>query len=97
MAEAAEFDASSGLLARITVEIMDKSKASSAERFRKLYPELPEHELGIAQENFRRYVELALRIYEAIQADPERYAQFRALTTARRAATMKPKSPSSNT
>lgn len=73
---------------------MDNPKETSEERFRKLYPELPEAELAIAKENFRRYVELALRIYEAIRDDPERYAQFRALTAASRGATLKQSRPS---
>jgi len=75
------------------VAAMDKSQERSTDRFRKLYPELSEEELGIAKGNFRHYVDLALRIYEAICADPERYAQFRALTTARRDATLNQKSP----
>ncbi len=80
------------MLASDTVGAMDKSKETSADRFRKLYPELTEEELKIAEENFRRYVALALRIYEAICADPERYA-FKPLTATGRKATMKPKSP----
>jgi len=68
-------------------------KITSSDRFRKLYPELTEEELKIAEDNFRRYVALALRVYEAICADPERYAKFKTLTAARRAATMKSKSP----
>lgn len=72
---------------------MDKPEDNSAERFRKLYPELSERELEVAKENFRRYMELALRIYEAIRADPERYTQFKALTAARHEATLKQKSP----
>lgn len=63
---------------------MDRPQDRSLERFRELYPALSEEELRTAQENFRRYVALALRIYEAICADQERYAQFKALTLRQR-------------
>jgi hypothetical protein len=64
-----------------------------ASSFRELYPELKDEDLQVAEENFRRYVALALRIYEAICADPARYARFKALTAARRKATLESKSP----
>ena len=47
---------------------------------RDLYPHLSETELHEAMENFRAYIEVTLRIYESICADPETYARFRALT-----------------
>jgi hypothetical protein len=37
-------------------------------------------QLEEAEEAFERYLGLALRIYERIQADPDAYAQFKALT-----------------
>lgn len=76
---------------------MDTS--TGIDRFRKLYPQLTSDELRIAEENFRQYVALALRIYETICADPERRAKFSLLTARRRAATMKSKSlhPSNST
>ena len=67
-------------------------KTTSIDRFRKLYPELTDEELKVAEDNFRRYVALGLRIYEAICAEPERYVSFKVLTAARRAAKMKAKS-----
>ena len=59
---------------------MTKPNEGSVARFRRLYPELPDDKVEEAQDNFRRYVALALRIYEGICADPERYAQSKALT-----------------
>src|SRR5580698_8516673 len=47
---------------------------------RDLYPNLSENELAIAEDNLEQYLLLMLRIYERIQADPESYARFRALT-----------------
>jgi hypothetical protein len=47
---------------------------------RDLYPRLNEEESKQAEENLKRYVELELRVYERILADPEAYARFKALT-----------------
>jgi hypothetical protein len=47
---------------------------------RDLYPTLTEAELKEADENLERYLAFALRLYERIQADPEAYARFKALT-----------------
>ena len=47
---------------------------------RDLYPRLNEEELKEAEENLKQYVELELRVYERILADPEAYARFKALT-----------------
>lgn len=55
---------------------MDNSNTERLARIRRLYPELPESELPLAAENLRQYIAAALRIYEAICADPERYAQL---------------------
>ena len=51
---------------------------------RDLYPHLSEEQLKEAEENFARYVELELRVYERILSDPDAYAQFKALTASRR-------------
>ena len=51
--------------------------------FRALYPNLAEAELKEAEENFGRYVELAVRIWQRIEADPSALAGFRELTRRR--------------
>ena len=56
---------------------------------RDLYPNLTEKELAEAEDNLERYLALVLRIYERIQADPENYAHFRALTEKIRAVSCK--------
>ena len=45
----------------------------------KLYPSLSPAELEQAQENFRQYVALALRVFERLESDPEAMARFDAL------------------
>ena len=47
---------------------------------RDLYPHLTDEQLKEAEENFRRYIELSVRMYRRIRANPEAYAQFKALT-----------------
>jgi hypothetical protein len=47
---------------------------------RDLYPNLNEEQLREAEENIRRYLETAWEMYERIKADPEAYAEFKALT-----------------
>ena len=47
---------------------------------RDLYPRLNDKDLKEAEENLKQYVELELRVYERILADPEAYARFKALT-----------------
>lgn len=47
---------------------------------RALYPNLTEAELQEAEENFARYVELAVRIWQRIEADPSALARLRELT-----------------
>ena len=76
--------------------MMNGSKETSTNRFRKLFPDLTEEERRTAEDNFRRYVALALRVYETICADPDRYEKFRALTVARREATLETNSPQPN-
>lgn len=53
---------------------------------RDLYPHLTESQLNEAEENLKGYLEVVLRIYKRIQADPEAYAKFKALTASRRKA-----------
>jgi hypothetical protein len=53
-----------------------------------LYPHLSEAQLKEAEENLGRYLELELRVYERILADPEAYARFRALTASKLGSTM---------
>jgi hypothetical protein len=47
---------------------------------RELYPHLSDTQLTEAEENLERYIALAVRIYERLQADAEADAQFKALT-----------------
>jgi hypothetical protein len=51
--------------------------------FRALYPNLADSELKEAEENFAGYVELAIRMWQRIEADPEALARFRELTRRR--------------
>jgi hypothetical protein len=51
--------------------------------FRALYPNLTEPELKEAEENFAGYVELAVRMWQRIEADPAALAGFRELTRKR--------------
>jgi hypothetical protein len=55
---------------------------------RDLYPNLNEEQLREAEENLRRYLETAWEMYERIKADPEAYAEFKALTAKAREHTM---------
>jgi len=57
---------------------------------RDLYPHFTEEQLKDAEENLRRYLELALRIYERIRSNPDEYARFRSLTDLNRRLTMHP-------
>jgi hypothetical protein len=61
---------------------MDTSNHSQRQEItlRGLYPHLSEEELQIAAENFDRYLELAVRMYDRIRQDPEEYARFKTLT-----------------
>jgi hypothetical protein len=47
---------------------------------RDLYPHLTDEQLREAEDRFRQYIELSIRMYRRIRADPEAYAQFKALT-----------------
>jgi hypothetical protein len=64
------------------VPALPVSKQPSQQALRELYPSLDETHLQEAEENLTRYVALALRIYERIQADPEALKRFRLLTGA---------------
>ena len=58
---------------------------------RDLYPHLTDEELREAEENMEKYLELELRMYERIFADPEAYARFKALTASRTQSSMEGK------
>ena len=45
----------------------------------KLYPSLSPAEFNEAKENLKRYVALALRVFERLESDPEAMARFEAL------------------
>ena len=48
-----------------------------------LYPQLTDEQLARAEENLRRYLANAVRIYRRLERDPEAMARFRALTGSR--------------
>lgn len=52
---------------------------------------MSEEELKEAEENLDRYLELTLRVFLRIKADPKEYARFKALTDDGRRLTMKDK------
>lgn len=56
---------------------------------KELYPNLNEEELEEAEDTLDRYIDLAVRMYKRIKADPEAHAEFIALTDERRASRMK--------
>jgi hypothetical protein len=58
---------------------------------RDLYPHLNEEQLKQAEENLERYIALQLRVYDRILADPEVYAGFKVLTSAKEGSTIDPK------
>lgn len=60
---------------------------------REIYPHLSDEELAQADDNLTRYVESTLRLYEAICADPERYAEINALTARRSTSTINHATP----
>lgn len=60
-----------------SMTIFNKSLRSALEE---CFPELAEEELEQAEENFRQYVALTVRMYARLQNEPEAYQQFRALT-----------------
>ncbi len=52
---------------------------------RRLYPALTDEELREARENLDRYLELTVRLYERLLADPEAYRRFQDLLKEQRA------------
>jgi hypothetical protein len=72
---------------------MDSSKPATqpGPSIRDLYPQFDPTQLKEIEENLERYLEVVLRIYERIQADPQAYSQFRALTSSQHDATMEGK------
>jgi hypothetical protein len=47
---------------------------------RKLYPELTDAELIVAEDKLIEYLQFAVRLYRRIIADPDRYREFQILT-----------------
>jgi hypothetical protein len=45
-----------------------------------LYPNLTPEELKEAEDNLDRYIDLSLRIFAHVKANPEEYGRFKALT-----------------
>ena len=58
---------------------MQKAEPEKAPTFRELFPEIPEDQLKEAEENFNRYIDVVLRIYERVRNDPEEYARFKTI------------------
>ena len=44
---------------------------------KQLYPELPDGELKVAEENLEQYLAVVIRIYQRISLDPEALASLR--------------------
>ena len=65
------------------------------EWLQELYPKLKEEELQEVKDRLSSYVELAVQIYQRLHSDPERYAEFKNLTAAKRHPNMQrePSSP----
>lgn len=58
----------------------DGSKEKNIPTIRDLYPHLNEEEIKEVEETLDQYLELSVRIYRRIKADPAAYAKFKALT-----------------
>jgi len=72
----------------------EKKRKSLAE----LYPQLTPEQLQEAEERLKRYLEIALKIYEDITRDPVRYAELqKTLTILRGSRNMKNNRQSANT
>ena len=56
---------------------------------RDLYPNFSKKELDQAAERLDRYLELVVRLYNRIAADPVAYAEFKLLTVSERYVTIK--------
>jgi hypothetical protein len=48
---------------------MVKDEDGNSEKLRKLYPQMTEEKLRIAEDNLRRYVEVMVRIYERVRRE----------------------------
>jgi hypothetical protein len=60
---------------------------------RQLYPHLSDSQLEEADETFREYVALALRVFERLELDPDAWARFEVLTASRQKLTMNHERP----
>jgi hypothetical protein len=66
-----------------------KTQRDKAPSLRDLYPGLSDEDLKVHEEFFDRLLDVALRIYDGVRADPARYEAFKALTKAKRSPTLK--------
>jgi len=60
--------------------MLPEEKRTPDPELRKLYPELTDAELIIAEDKLTEYMEFALRVYRRIAADPDSYRKFHILT-----------------
>ncbi len=68
----------------------NKPKAGDFEvTIQDLYPGYLPDKLREAEENFMAYLDLIIRLYERLRADPVAYVQFKALTTSRKRSTIR--------
>lgn len=58
----------------------EKPRKVDAITIESLYPDFTPAELAEAEAALARHLQIMLRMYERIQADPESYAHFRSLT-----------------
>ena len=75
----------------VDVQLMTEEPNSNKNRLHDLYPHWTEEQLKTADESLERYLEVGLRIYKRILADPEEYARFKTLTASARRRTIKSK------
>ena len=59
---------------------VEKDKGEKSPTIRELYPDFTEDQLPEAAANLEQYLDLILRIYERIEADPEALADLRRIT-----------------
>jgi hypothetical protein len=69
-----------------------REQHDGAPTLRDLYPHLTDAGVADAENRFDRYIELALRIFERLAADPTYPENLRALTAERGELTMNPES-----
>jgi hypothetical protein len=60
--------------------MLPEEKRTPDPELRKLYPELTDDELILAEDKLTEYMEFALRVYRRIVADPDAYRKFQILT-----------------